>query len=157
VSSLRFSPDGRTLASGCGDGLVRLWDTGGSSVRQRPGPLIHRGAVRSLAFSPDGATVAALIVNDDITLWDVTTGRERTTFHTGYQNVHGAFTADGQRFIVATSTGIILQSDLATGRKQATAPVHWGIYVAASSADGRFLAGACDDDVLRVWNLAQVF
>ena len=36
VASLVFTPDGKTLISASGDGLVRLWDTGTRNARRRP-------------------------------------------------------------------------------------------------------------------------
>ena len=52
VSSVDFSPDGHTLASGSFDRTIRLWDV-------RTGELKttltgHKGSVYSVAFSPDG-------------------------------------------------------------------------------------------------------
>jgi hypothetical protein len=50
--ALAFSPDSKTLAAGCWDGTVRLWEvvTGEERHRFRG----HLSAVRALAFSPDG-------------------------------------------------------------------------------------------------------
>src|SRR5262249_4032613 len=63
AASLAFSPDGRTLAVGDGEGTVQLVEfaTGATAVTLRghrpgvrtPGDRVHRG-VTSLSFSPDG-------------------------------------------------------------------------------------------------------
>jgi WD40 repeat protein len=75
VESVAFSPDSKTLAAGCGDGVV-LWD---AATRQRlaQDPLPVEGFVKSVAFSPDGKTLAAGYRDgyaggrSSVVLWDV--------------------------------------------------------------------------------------
>ena len=70
VYSVAFSPDGKTLASGSGDGAVRLWDV--ATRQQIGGPLTaHAGPVYSVAFSPDGKTLASGSGDGTVRLWDV--------------------------------------------------------------------------------------
>ena len=49
AATVAFAPDGRTLAVGCADGVVRLWDlTTGNQLL----PLVgHKGAVRAVRFT----------------------------------------------------------------------------------------------------------
>ncbi|MHC1764438.1 MAG: WD40 repeat domain-containing serine/threonine protein kinase [Verrucomicrobiia bacterium] len=69
--TIRFSPDGKTLAAGGWSGLG-LW-----SVRERS--RIHtltKRAVNHVSFSPDGRTVAASLEDLSIHWWSVSTGQE---------------------------------------------------------------------------------
>src|SRR5262249_6918822 len=77
VSSVAFSPDGKTLAAGGGGfggfggvGEVILWDV---AARRRPGePLAgHEGARRSVPSSPDGKPLASAAEGGELILWDV--------------------------------------------------------------------------------------
>ena len=79
VSSVVFSPDGKTIASGSDDDTIRLWDVAtGQQIRQ------FDGSVYALvAFSPDGKTLLAGGVDKFVRLWDVQPGeklRESSTW-----------------------------------------------------------------------------
>jgi len=57
VNSVAYSPDGKLLASGGSDGVIKLWHVPtGSELRALSG---HADAVRSVAFSPDGKVIAS--------------------------------------------------------------------------------------------------
>ena len=78
VSSIVFSLDGRTIASGSYDKTVRLWDmASGREVRTFGG---HKDGVNSVALSPDGKTLASGSVDKTVKLWDIASGREVRTF-----------------------------------------------------------------------------
>ena len=56
VTVLAFSPDGKILANGSGDGSVQLWDA--STYRPIGDARIgHVGRVNELTFSPDSGTL----------------------------------------------------------------------------------------------------
>src|SRR5262245_57179569 len=56
ILAVRFSPDGKILATGGNDSIIRLWNaTTGQELRQLAG---HRQGVYSLTYSPDGRTLA---------------------------------------------------------------------------------------------------
>ena len=67
VSSLAFSPDGRTLASAGEGGGLKLWNM---ASRQLALTLKgHVGSVNGIAFSQDGNILASCGADSTIRLW----------------------------------------------------------------------------------------
>jgi WD40 repeat protein len=68
-----FSPNGKLLATGEGDGTVRAWNPAthrpiGAPIQTGSGPL---GAVFVVAFSPDGKLLASGGNDGAVRLWHV--------------------------------------------------------------------------------------
>ena len=81
---LRISPDGTTIASGVGQGIVLLWDvTTGQLKTTLKGDTTKGGSggYISVAYSPDGTTIASGrdLPYNMVELWDTTTGHLKTT------------------------------------------------------------------------------
>ena len=105
--SLRWSPDGRVLASGGMDGRVLLWDpVAGERLRTLLGPDRNR-EVFSLAWSPDGGYLLVGF-SGVVRIYDLASGEESDRLE-GHQGV--IFTLevapDGQRIITGGSDGTI--------------------------------------------------
>ena len=73
VRSIAWSPDGKTLVSGCTDKTVKLWDAAtGKMLASLQG---YTEDVYSVAWSPDGKTLASGSRDRTIRLWDAATGK----------------------------------------------------------------------------------
>jgi WD40 repeat protein/transcriptional regulator with XRE-family HTH domain len=122
VNSVVFSPDGKTILSGSGDGTLILWsvDTG-DVIRRFEG---HTGGVNNVALSPDTPEGAggqtALSGSDDSTLilWDVSTGEQIRRFagHTD-RVTRVACSPDGQTALSGSDAGDLILWNLATGEE----------------------------------------
>jgi WD40 repeat protein len=61
INALAFTPDGKTLASGCEDGSVKLWSvsSGLELLSLDPAAAPRAPSILYLAFSHDGKSLAA--------------------------------------------------------------------------------------------------
>ena len=94
ATSVVFSPDGNTIASGSSFGTIGIWNANtGEHIHTLTG---HTYQVESVAFSPDGNTIASGSQDDTIRLWDTNTGAPIRTLtgHTSWV-VSVAFSPDG--------------------------------------------------------------
>ncbi|CAE6535076.1 unnamed protein product [Rhizoctonia solani] len=75
VTSVAFSPDGKSVASGSGDKTIHVWDTQSSSQISKP--LIgHYDWIWSVSYSPLGNIIASASEDKTIRLWDAETGHQ---------------------------------------------------------------------------------
>lgn len=95
---MAISPDGRLVAAGSLDRIIRLWDMEtGYFLERFEG---HTDSVYSVTFSPDGKTLASGSLDKTIRLWDLSENRQRTKCKTVYEGhtdfvLSVAFTVDG--------------------------------------------------------------
>ena len=167
VSAVAFSPDGKLLADGYGDGYVRLWNpvTGqavGAPLLADTGP---GGGVYGVAFSPDGKLLAAAEADGYVRLWNPATGQAAgapipaDTGPVGGVNAV-AFSPDGKLLATAGVDHTVRLWNPATHRAvgapllASTSPRGDGVYGVAFSPDGKLLATADRAGTVRLWNPA---
>lgn len=155
-SSVTFSRDGKLLAVGDlyyrgnspdSHGRVFVWETAtGRLVITLPGEMYH---VRTAIFSPDGKSVA--IASNSVCVWNLATGKLTQRFppRTGTEVL--VYTHDG-RFLIGGREGVV-NWEVASGEEQLRLGGEHGMVAAATlSPDGRFLATAGTDGVVRLWD-----
>jgi WD40 repeat protein/tRNA A-37 threonylcarbamoyl transferase component Bud32 len=153
-NTMAFSPDGKTVLTGCLDG-ARLWsaDTGKELIPC----LRHQNWVRAVAFSPDGKTI--LTGSDDWTarLWSAATGKELTPPLRHQRRINAlAFSPDGKVVVTASQDGTARLWSAATGKQLTPALRHQGwVQAVAFGPDGKTVLTGSDDQTARLWSMAS--
>jgi tricorn protease-like protein len=160
VWGVAFSPDSHWLASGWGDGIVRIWDAKdpASEARELPG---HVGRVQRVVFVPDGRLASAggrsltrgTSGLGEVKIWDLSTGRVlNLRGHTA--RVEGlACSPDGRRLTTGSEDRTIKLWDTMTGEEVFTLRGHTGgVLSVAFSPDGQRIASGSWDRTVRVWD-----
>lgn len=115
---VRVSPDGSTIAAGCHDSLVRVWDANsGELLHKLTG---HTDEIQCVDFTPDGMQLVSGSRDKTVRLWDVESGTMLRTFsgHTSWVTSVKCL-ADGRRVMTGShnSDGSLRVWDLKTGEQ----------------------------------------
>ncbi|HZZ46288.1 MAG TPA: AAA family ATPase [Pseudonocardia sp.] len=164
ISSLAFSPDGRTMAvaTSAGYGQVSLWDL---TDRARPvlaAPRLdpHRGGLRDVTFSHDGRTLFVGDEGGNVLRWDVhdaTRPRALTSLSDQGGSLYAlAANTDLTRLASAGADRPIQLWNLSDADRPVAVPMSTTtatVKALAMTTDSRWLFSAGDDNSVQHWNL----
>jgi WD40 repeat protein/serine/threonine protein kinase len=143
LSSLAFSPDGRTLAISAGSkdssGSVVLYEWPSLRIKAKAD---EAKAILSLAFSPDGKILASGESDHSAKLRDAVTGKLLKELRVAGTPVHSvAFSPDGKRIATASEDREVRVWDVTTGQNVLVmGGDHIDVPVVAFSPDGQSIA-----------------
>jgi WD40 repeat protein len=122
VNAVRFSPDGKMIATGGGElsrsGDVILFDVATGKATQTWKER-HGDTVLCLDFSPDGKRIASGGADKIARVTDIATGKQVNLFEGHTHHVMGiAFRADGRVLATAGADGVVSTWDMIMGERK---------------------------------------
>jgi len=165
VKTIKFSPDGKLLASGSYDTTILLWDlTDPKNLRDLGARLDHPSFVNDIAFNPDGNYLVSAGDDRTIYVWDIS-----QKDHIGnqpfnkYDQVYTApvtsvaFSPDGKTLASAGNDSLVRLWDWNAGSlspRNTTLTGHAGYVTSVAFISDESLASAGFDNQLFVWNIS---
>jgi WD40 repeat protein len=169
VWCLKFSPDGKVLASGNNDGTVKLWRWDPSHPEQ-PQELLHSLSVRThgygelLAFTPNSQRLVTVGEGHAVKIWDVKTGELVRLLHGHSGDVIAVAVSRDGRWLASAGedTTIVLwgAANLSEGsptlEPRHTLRGHTSMVMSlAFSPDDRRLVSGSRDGTVKVWDMTR--
>jgi WD40 repeat protein len=154
VRAAVLSPDGKRLASGGADKVVRLYQVNNleKTERQLSG---HTAAVNAITFSPDGKSLASAGDDEAIRFWDLAKGEQSALIgaHTGpvASLVHVGTTL----VLSASADGTVKLWQVPAAGARPSFSHAGAVTAAALSPDGSKLLTGCADKQVRLWDLGN--
>ncbi|WVQ81922.1 hypothetical protein IAT38_004049 [Cryptococcus sp. DSM 104549] len=175
ITSVALSPDGKLVAAGSLDTMVRVWNVQtGHQVERLKG---HKDSVYSVAFSPDGKCLVSGSLDRTLRIWDLTaTKREIEVQPAGSKegaknlgtcqstlNGHKdyvlsvAISPDGQWVVSGSKDRSIQFWHIASGQAQLMLQGHKNSVISIDLArSGGYLASGSGDCMARIWKYEPI-
>lgn len=166
ITSVSFSPDGKTVAVSSYRGMLQIWNTETKELHQT---IIFPGSgyilMMTIAYSPDSQYLASSTFDGQVGVWRVSDGNLQYIYDGSslnerkgngeayYDNL--AWSPDGQILALAASDGSIHLINANNGKllKKLEGHTLWATGV-AFSPDGKMLVSCSNDGTIRIWGIA---
>lgn len=147
-----FTGDGATVAAGCSDGLIRLFDAATGEERGTLGPV---GAeIYGLALHPNGTQAAAVSINGVLSVFDLQLNELSARRAELDANAKGvAYSPDGARIYTSGDPRGVVVWDARTLERLDLIPTSAAPWAVALNPDGTLLAAGTYDATVELVDL----
>ncbi|WP_162136319.1 WD40 repeat domain-containing protein [Zavarzinella formosa] len=153
IEDLKFSPDGRWLASASRDGGARLWNT--ASWQTTGDVTSHPQGALCVAFTPDSKTLITGGRDGFVRIWDIEKQELKGELDPPPQEIASLAVSSDGRFLAAGVGGTIWIWNLATRQPLQTLAGHRNKVTSVTfSADGKSLYSTGWDRTVKIWEVA---
>lgn len=152
VLGLRFSPDGKRLASSAADRTVRILNLASGEVERSLEGHTHH--VLALAWQDDGIDLATAGADQTVKVWDSSTGSQRRTISGFPKEVTSiAFLSNTTQIVTTCGDGNVRLHDTKNGSLLRTMNASADfLHSLASPMDGQTVVAGGQSGQLRVWS-----
>lgn len=163
VRDAQFSPDNSLVVTASEDGTARIWDAVTGALRRELRG--HIAAVRRASFSPDNQFVVTASEDNTARIWNLASGENIILEGHTSPIMNVRYSRDGALVLTASGEPQAKAGDYsarlwnaATGEllgvlQDSTLGTFDGVWDADISPNGRYVATASKDSVVRVWDL----
>ncbi|AOA63270.1 General transcriptional co-repressor [Komagataella phaffii CBS 7435] len=164
VCCVRFSNDGKFLATGCnkltqvfdvqtGELVARLSDDSSANANGTYDTDTGDLYIRSVCFSPDGKYLATGAEDKLIRIWDLSTRSIVKVLRGHEQDIYSLdFFPDGTRLVSGSGDRSVRIWNLVSSQCALTLSIEDGVTTVAVSPDGKLIAAGSLDRAVRVWD-----
>ncbi|EHK48473.1 transcriptional repressor rco-1-like protein, partial [Trichoderma atroviride IMI 206040] len=157
VASVRFSQDGRYVATGS-NRFARIFDVDtGEEIHTldcSTTDIAEDNYLRSVCFSPNGKYLATANPDKAVRVWDITTETLHNHFQDHTEGVHTCdFARDGRTIVSGSHDGTVRLWDIETGANTSTLTANNEILAVAMSPDAQFVAAGSSDGTIYLWDV----
>ncbi|KAF2720966.1 WD40 repeat protein [Polychaeton citri CBS 116435] len=153
VAGVRFSPDGKWIASCSADATIKIWSSSTGALHATLEG--HLAGVSCIAWSPDSKVLASGSDDKLIRLWDVPSAKPLPQPLQGHHNyVYSlAFSPKGNILVSGSYDEAVFLWDIRTARLMRSLPAHSDPVSGVDFVrDGTLAASCSSDGLIRIWD-----